>query len=408
MVRIVDRPFRTQLGLVVLTGMVVVGAPGPALAQIFVASGANPAAIAPTVDAFRAVLGADNGAGGSYQVGRREVSWEEVPDDLASPATFPFNFYNTTVAKGLLLNSITNLAIQHPFRASARLGNPSGTPVLFGDINAAYPANFQTFSGNRIMAARQANDITITFVVPGTSIPATVSAFGAVFLDIDLIGSHIEAYTPDGTKVMGLAIMPAPSGLTFVGFSLTNERIAQVVISVGNTFLGPGNADSVGVVDVAALDDFIYNEPRAMAQGTVDFDGDAGTDITIYRPSTGQWFIVRSGGLPAVAVKWGEAGDIPVAGDYDGDRISDIAIFRPSSGTWFIAHSSGIAPRVLNWGQNGDIPVPGDYDKDGKTDIAIYRPSTGQHFLIRSSNGSQAVVQWGQPGDIPVSGRGPF
>ena len=95
-------------------------------------------------------------------------------------------------------------------------------------------------------------------------------------------------------------------------------------------------------------------------------------------------------------------------GDYDGDRISDIAIFRPRDGGWFIAHSSGIAPRVLVWGQQGDIPVPGDYDKDGKTDVAIYRPSTGQHFLVRSSNGTMAAVPWGQPGDIPVAGRGPF
>jgi hypothetical protein len=256
------------------------------------------------------------------------------------------------------------------------------------------------------MAASFAHETTISFVVPGTTIPATVSAFGAVFVDVDLSGTFIEVYAADGTKLAGLSANVSAGGLSFIGFVRNDgTRIAQVVIRNGTTFLSSTNADGAGV-DVNAFDDFIYGEPRAIAHGTADFDGDAGTDVSIFRPSTGQWFLIRGGGLPAIVVQWGEPGDIPAPGDYDGDRVTDIAVFRPSSGTWFIAHSSGLAPRIVGWGQNGDIPIPGDYDKDGKTDIAVYRPSTGQHFLIRSSNGSQTVVQWGQPGDIPIAGRG--
>ena len=387
----------------------LLAAPAAAIAQSRTASGANPAAIQATVDLFRADLGgANNGTGGSFQVGRREVNWDDIPDNLASPTSVPNNYYNATVAHGVVVRSIANIGGTHQVRASARLGNPNGTAVLFGDLNPAYPGTFQTFSGNRIAHAPGGFQLDISFFIPGTATPATVSGFGAVIVDLDLSGSYIEAYAADGTKLLGLGYSTFNGGLSFIGTTLPlGQRIARVVIQLGNKPLGAANVDSA-TDDVAAIDDIIFGEPRAIMQGAHDFDGDGGTDYTVFRPSTGQWFIGRTGGLGPVAVQWGEPGDIPVPGDYDGDRISDVAIFRPRDGAWFIAHSSGVAPRIVTWGQNGDIPVPGDYDRDGKTDIAIYRPSTGQHFLIRSSNGSQSVLAWGQPGDIPVAGRGPF
>ena len=384
--------------------------PAAAVAQVtFSAAGANPAAIQATVDNFRAALGGvNNGTGGSFQIGRREVNWDDIPDNLATPSSIPNNYYNATVARGVVVRSVANIGGSHQLRASARLGNPNATPVLFGDINPAYPMTFQTFSGNRIAHAPGAFQLDISFFIPGTTIPATVSGFGAVIVDLDLSGSYIESYAADGTKLFGQGYNTFNNGLSFIATTPPpGQRIARVIIQLGNKPLSAANVDSA-TDDVAAIDDIIFGEPRAMMQGSNDFDGDGGTDFTVFRPSTGQWFIGRNGGLGPAVVQWGEPGDIPVAGDYDGDRISDVAIFRPRDGAWFIAHSSGIAPRVVIWGQNGDIPVPADYDRDGKTDIAIYRPSTGQHFLVRSSNGSQSIVPWGQPGDIPVAGRGPF
>jgi hypothetical protein len=51
------------------------------------------------------------------------------------------------------------------------------------------------------------------------------------------------------------------------------------------------------------------------------------------------------------SVQWGLNGDIPVPGDYDGDGRTDLAVWRPSTGVWYIR---GSAP--FGWGMNGDVP----------------------------------------------------
>jgi FG-GAP-like repeat len=88
--------------------------------------------------------------------------------------------------------------------------------------------------------------------------------------------------------------------------------------------------------------------------------------------------------------------------DYDRDGKTDLAVWRPSEGNWYIIDSSTGARRVQQWGLGGDIPVPGDYDGDGRTDFAVWRPSEGNWYIIDSSTGARRVQQWGLGGDIPV------
>ena len=93
---------------------------------------------------------------------------------------------------------------------------------------------------------------------------------------------------------------------------------------------------------------------------------------------------------------WGASSDLAVAADYDGDGRTDIAIFRPSTGAWYIINSNSGVATTATWGAAGDVPDAGDYDGDGKADVAIYRPSSGAWFIIQSSTGvGVAASLWG-------------
>ena len=142
----------------------------------------------------------------------------------------------------------------------------------------------------------------------------------------------------------------------------------------------------------------------------VDFDGDRKTDITIYRSSTGVWWITPSSGAPAHGHGWGGPGFKPIPGDYDGDGKTDIAIYDTTGGAWWIIPSSGIPAYGVGWGGSTFKPLPGDYDGDAKTDIAIYDTTGGAWWIIPSSGtGPQGQagaygVGWGGSAFKPVPG----
>ena len=133
-----------------------------------------------------------------------------------------------------------------------------------------------------------------------------------------------------------------------------------------------------------------------------DFTGDGKTDVAIFRASTNEWFVLRSENQSFYSFPFGAAGDIPAPADFDGDGKADPAVFRPSTSTWYINKSTG-GTLIQQFGQNGDVPVVADYDGDSKADIAIFRPAAGEWWLLRSSAGLVAF-QFGNSADKTVSG----
>lgn len=131
-----------------------------------------------------------------------------------------------------------------------------------------------------------------------------------------------------------------------------------------------------------------------------DFTGDGRTDVAFFRPSTGFWYVLRSENYTYYALPFGTSGDVPAPADFDGDGRDDNAVFRPSNGTWYINNSGG-GTSIVVFGANGDRPVAADYDGDNKADLAIFRPSSGQWWLQRSNQGV-IVLTFGVASDKTV------
>ncbi len=191
------------------------------------------------------------------------------------------------------------------------------------------------------------------------------------------------------------------NGFTNVEIYLPASAKGQNVQFRWNASADTGTA-GVGtyIDDVEVVGDYSCNIPKANSKARADFDGDGKTDLSVFRPADGNWFLNRST-AGFTAVNWGVSSDVPVVGDFDGDGKSDAAVYRPSNGVWYILKSSDGNLQAVQFGAVGDKSVEADYDGDGKTDVAVYRPSTGNWYINRSRDGF-TVVQFGVSTDIAV------
>ena len=137
--------------------------------------------------------------------------------------------------------------------------------------------------------------------------------------------------------------------------ALSNVAELRIFHSPTATFPGPTIDAQLGVDNITAR--------MTLLPPTADFDGDGKTDLTVWRPGDGVWYIIRSSDGGVIQTQWG-------------------------TGTLF---------------PDPDVPVPGDYDGDGKTDIAVWRPGDGYWYILRSSDGGVTQTQWGTLGDIPIN-----
>jgi putative transposon-encoded protein len=245
--------------------------------------------------------------------------------------------------------------------------------LTLADGAAAQPSTTQWVAGEFRPYNTGAND---AFVAPAPAGPYTNAAPAAADTLVSVFGSN--GTNLNGTWTLYVVDDAAGDLGTMAGWKLTFEA-NDYLCSVGS-----------GV------------------RSRADFDGDGKTDLSVFRPAEGNWYLNQStAGFGAI--KWGVTGDTLVPGDYDSDGKTDVAVFRPNADPaqpdYFILRSNGNTVSGVSWGLSADQPlVGGDYDNDGKTDVAVYRPSNNTFYILNSGGGPITVKQYGVSGDVPIAG----
>ncbi len=240
----------------------------------------------------------------------------------------------------------------------------------------------------------QANSVAIQ---QDGKIVAAGRSFTAVYSDIALV-----RYNVDGSLDMSFD----GDGKLTTSIGNGSDSAGSVAIQPDGRIVAAGSSSNGFDYDFAVVRYGGTCGPGKAARAIGDFDGDGRTDVSVFRPAEGNWYVNGSNGGLSV-VKWGAAGDRLIPGDYDGDGKADYAVWRPSDtpGTadFYILNSNGFTYSGYAWGSVGDVPVPGDYDGDGQADIAVYRPTTGDWWIYKSQTLTGVSFQFGSPGDVPLA-----
>jgi hypothetical protein len=150
-----------------------------------------------------------------------------------------------------------------------------------------------------------------------------------------------------------------------------------------------------------------------------------GDSIGVFRASEKKWYLdinrnkvldgCRTDECPSFSVYVN--GDIHVTGDWTGSGTSQLGLFRPKTGEWFLNRNGNRTWNgckkdtcISDFGEAGDLPVIGDWNGTGISKIGVFRPATGEWFLDANGNGKwddgiDLYLLYGEPGDVPVIGK---
>jgi hypothetical protein len=378
------------------------------------------------VGAYLDDVGANSDQGSAYVFVRSGTIWTEEQHLFASDGTTASYFgesvaiSGTTAIVGSYSREATYIFIRptgNTWTQQQILHIPDGTGLDYFGISVG-------ISGDTVIVGAKFNDIGSTngqgsayiFVRSGTTWTLQQKLYAPDGLPDENFGTSVAISantavvgTPYGkvnsNSSQGSAYVFARSGTTWAqqqkitaadGAPGDNFGI-DVAISISTIVVG-ARGDNVGVnTDQGSA--YVFNFSSVAAP--FDFDGDGKTDLAIFRPAPGEWWINRSSNASTYAFQFGASTDKIVPADYTGDAKIDVAFWRPSTGQWFILRSEDSTFYGFPFGANGDVPVPADFDADGKADAAVFRPSTLTWYVNKSTGGTD-ITGFGAAGDKPV------
>ncbi|PYS97980.1 MAG: hypothetical protein DMF63_18175 [Acidobacteria bacterium] len=188
------------------------------------------------------------------------------------------------------------------------------------------------------------------------------------------------------------------------GYVSVSIPIPNDTSQIGRTLFGRWYVTDAGAVNGVAVSQAfrftIFGQVAAPRRADhADFDGDGKTDVSVFRPSEGNWYVLNSSNSTATITRFGIGTDALAPDDFDGDGKADITVYR--DGIWYISRSrDGI--QIAQFGIAGDRPQPGDYDGDGIADLAVWRPSDRVWYVMQSRDGFRST-QFGLSTDRPVA-----